>query len=187
MKLTSVAVLVFAVIAAGMAVSQLRASSAKKVDLAIARKFAEWRKSYGKLYSSPAEADYRLQVFADQLEFVDSSNREYEAAVSSRGEVLSGPMFEMNAFGDLTSEEFGAQFSGGLVSDHDELEQPTFEESSRENSDIPETQSLGQTSFIPRIRRQGTCGSCWAFATIVEVERALFLKKMRTSIYLNKN
>jgi xylem cysteine proteinase len=85
-------------------------------------------------------------------------------------------MFELNAFGDLTSEEFSAKYTGGLVSDDQELEQPTFEEPSPQNLDIPETQSLGQFPFNPRIRRQGGCGSCWAFATIVEVERALFMR-----------
>ena len=178
MKLSSLLFAGLAVLTAAVAFSQLR-SGANLRSIAFKRiqKFAEWRKTHGKLYATPSEADYRLQVFSDQLDFIEESNRNYDAAIAARGEKLSGPMFAVNSFGDLTQEEFSARFTGGLPLPQDYIEHKISEDpSTLESSEFsPERPTLGQTPFVPRIRHQGGCGSCWAFSTIVEVERSLYI------------
>src|SRR5688572_29475730 len=104
MKFTYLAILSLAVLVGSVAYVQLRVATTKNVSLARVQQFAEWKRLHGKLYATPAEVDYRLQVFIEQMEFVESRNADYEAQIASRGESLSGPMFEMNSFGDLSTE-----------------------------------------------------------------------------------
>jgi hypothetical protein len=120
--------------------------------------------------------NYRLDVFYDQKQFVDISNEEYEANIKAQGETLSGPMFALNMFADLTQEEFKAKYTGLRMPETDEV---IVEDSPSEQSDVPPQKSdtvlgasqLGQTSYQVRIRHQGGCGSCWAFSTITTMEK----------------
>ena len=177
MKLVSLLLVGIAVLTAGLAFSTLRrGKESRKTPIMTIQKFVEWQKSHGKLYASPAEADYRLQVFAEQLAFVDESNLHYDAAVAEQGGRLSGPMFEMNAFGDLGQEEFAARYTGGLLLPQDYIQQDVSEPSNSSHGQAQlQEPTLGQSNFVPKIRSQGSCGSCWAFSTIVEIERALFV------------
>jgi xylem cysteine proteinase len=188
MKFNHLAVLSLAVLVAGLAFVQLRSATSKRVNLARVQQFAEWRRAHGKLYATPAEADYRLQVFTEQAEFVESSNANYEAVIRSRGESLSSPMFELNSFGDLSTEEFAAKYTGGKSADVEMMESTVTDEETNAtlgNTPVPQIKGLGIDAFVPRIRNQGSCGSCWAFSTIVEVERALYYR-MNTYIDLSQ-
>ena len=177
MKLSSLLYVGLAVITAAIAFSQLRArTNSRFIPIKHIQQFTEWRQTHGKLYATPSEADYRLQIFSGQLDFIDESNNQYNEAITAQGKELSGPMFEMNHFGDLTQEEFSARYTGGKPSNQEYIEQanPDYDNESESSDLIEEQRILGQTPFVPKIRQQGSCGSCWAFSTIVEVERSYF-------------
>jgi cathepsin L len=131
-------------------------------------------KEHGKLYATPSEYNYRLNVFYDQTLYIDQSNRDYEAAAAASGQVLTGPMFEMNSFGDLSAEEFKAKYAGGAPLPENEVlesESPVPIEDSQQLA----ASNLGQ-SFTVNIKNQGSCGSCWAFAAVAALEKYHFDK-----------
>jgi cathepsin L len=182
---TVIMIAVLAVLTAGAALNIFRQGTQKRFSTGLSETFARWKMEHGKLYASPSENEFRLNVFADQLGFVEKSNVEYEARMAAKGEKLSGPMFEMNKFGDLTTEEFEAMYTGDVPSTQEYSEQTAEVEASV--ADLPvakPTNNLGQ-AFVPRVRNQGGCGSCWAFSAIVEFERLAF-QQYRTYIDLSQ-
>lgn len=72
--------------------------------------FKVWKTTHNRHYTREEEF-YRMQVFADNLEKITSLNEEN-----------SGASFAMNAFGDMTAEEFVNTFLGELGSDTSEEE-----------------------------------------------------------------
>ena len=121
------------------------------------------------------------------MTFIDDSNTEYERAVAFKGETLQGPMFAMNGFGDLSNEEFVARHSGGLPVENILIEnraEDSYLRTSEANQKLEKT-SLGQTQFVPRIRNQGSCGSCWSFAAVLELENNYF-RQTKTYVDLSQ-
>ena len=94
---------VTAALTGGLLYSSLSNGNSKHaVSRKVVDAFSRWRLQHGKLYASPAEGGFRLSVFAGQLSYVELKNAEYDRQALDSGVKLSGPMFEMNEFGDLT-------------------------------------------------------------------------------------
>ena len=147
--------------------------------------YARWKAQHNKLYATPAENGYRLRVFYGEKQFVDKSNVKYENAIFAKyGEVLDQPMFSLNGFADLTEEEFEVRFTGDKdTPDIEVLEDPETSTSELEdpNAGLSSLQGGLAQGYDLRIRYQGTCGSCWAFATIASVEK-LYFDKFRARV-----
>jgi KDEL-tailed cysteine endopeptidase len=172
--LITVSVALLALMSAGIIFQQV--STHKQVPHTIVQAYSKWLQEHGKLYSTPAEHNFRLGVFYEQTLYIEQINREYEEAIRLKGQTLSGPMFEMNGFGDLTVEEFKAKYTGGLIDPHEQLQDVQLPQVEAEPS--LSSSSLG-AGYNIIIRDQGGCGSCWAFAAVASLEKFYFDKQQK--------
>jgi len=154
-----------AAVSAGVFYSHLNRGSSP-VPAEIVAKYAAWKKVFGKLYATPSENDHRLRVFYGQWQFVEESNNQYNDAMAKKGEKLSGPMFEINEFDDLSDEEFDVKFNGAKLTEDELFEHVTPAETVKEDKNL--AQSAGYQIIV---RKQGSCASCWAHAAVACIEK----------------
>jgi len=90
----------------------------------------------------------------------------------------------MNAFGDLTKEEFLSQYTGFTPSDNTLLRQSN----SVDFSDIavPDSVDWVAANKVVGVKDQGQCGSCWAFSAVGSIESAYGIETGNALISLSE-
>ena len=115
------------------------------------------RKAYSKI-----EELYRIKVFAKNLLLIEK----YQAANPNA-------QFGVTKFSDLTPEEFKSMFLGlnkiPNTSENRNYYKPTI-------TDIPASWDWKEKGAVTSVKNQGSCGSCWAFSAIQNIEGQNFLK-----------
>ena len=132
--------------------------------------FDQWKLSQKRLYSTPQEQIHRLRVFYDNYKLVEEVNSK-----------KLGYRFGLNAFSDLSDEEFAAKYLQKPILVDNPLSEPLVAENPHEIF----SEKLGQTSeknwckgrglpygFCSAVRDQGSCASGYAFAAAKAIEYA---------------
>ncbi|KAJ0083114.1 hypothetical protein Patl1_10394 [Pistacia atlantica] len=115
-----------------------------------------WMAQYGRVYRDNAEKETRFKIFKDNLEYIESVNRE------GRPYKLG-----LNEFTDLTNEEFRASRNGykrGSISSG------TTSFRYENVTAVPPTMDWRKKGAVTPVKDQGQCGCCWAFSAVAAME-----------------
>jgi cathepsin L len=116
--------------------------------------FTQWMHSQSKSYAHD-EFQYRYQTFKSNLDYIVSYNAKN-----------NGVRLAMNAFGDLTNEEYRRIYLG--------LKVPAgykhIASGVKSNVSLPDSYDWRTKDAVTNIKNQEQCGSCWAFSTTGSTE-----------------
>lgn len=126
--------------------------------------FEQYKLDFGKSYKNAVEEAYRNGIFLQALDKAIMHNKDPRKTWK----------MGINQFTDITPAEFknshGWKPRWGL--DLEFLPAPEIPASFR-LSDLPNDVDWRKSSIVTKIKDQGMCGSCWAFAATESVESAL--------------
>ncbi|XP_022414605.1 cathepsin L2 [Monodon monoceros] len=140
------------------------ASAAPKLDQMLDAHWYQWKATHGRLYGMNEEG-WRRAVWEKNMKMIDLHNQEY-----SQGK--HGFTMAMNAFGDMTSEEFKQVMNGFQNQKHKKgkvFHEPLFLE-------VPKSVDWTKKGYVTPVKNQGQCGSCWAFSATGALEGQMFWK-----------
>ena len=123
--------------------------------------FFQFEKDFGKLYSSERERWERFGVFSANLRRIKSHNEEPGITYT----------LGINKFADMSDEEFKrVHLHGYSGSPRMNLLKVKPTSNEVETADLPSEVDWRKRGVVTPVKDQGYCGSCWAFATVEQVE-----------------
>eukprot|EP00112_Aurelia_sp_Birch-Aquarium-sp1_P017337 Seg4002.5 transcript_id=Seg4002.5/GoldUCD/mRNA.D3Y31 product="Counting factor associated protein D" protein_id=Seg4002.5/GoldUCD/D3Y31 len=129
--------------------------------------FFSFKESFQKDYKSPNEHEKRKNIFRHNMRFINSHNRRH-----------LGYSLKMNKFADMTEKEVN-QYTGlldepdGTYNGGKRFKIPNIDFA---NTPIPKSLDWREFGAVSKIRSQGICGSCYAYAVTSAIESAYYLK-----------
>ncbi|XP_007937299.1 procathepsin L-like [Orycteropus afer afer] len=140
------------------------ASAALEHDHSLDVEWYQWKSTYNRPYGSNEEG-WRRAVWEKNLKMIELHNQEYNQG-------KHGFTMAMNAFGDMTNEEFRQVMNGFQNEKHSKGK--VFREPP--SGHIPKSVDWRQKGYVTPVKDQGQCGSCWAFSATGALEGQMFRK-----------
>ncbi|XP_052013022.1 cathepsin M-like isoform X2 [Apodemus sylvaticus] len=139
------------------------ASSSPEPDPVLDGEWQMWKIKYGKTYSL-IEGKKRA-VWKENMKKIKLHNGE-------NGLRKHGFTMEMNAFGDMTSEEFRKMMI--------DIQIPAVKKGKsvqkRQAANLPKFINWKKRGYVTPVQRQGICNSCWAISVTGVIEGQIFQK-----------
>nr|XP_035945366.1 LOW QUALITY PROTEIN: cathepsin L1-like [Halichoerus grypus] len=133
-------------------------------DQSLDAHWSRWTAAHGKLYDENEEG-WRRAVWAKNMKMIERHNQEYSQGKHSF-------TMAMNAFGDLTSEEFRQVMNGLQIQKHEEGK----EFQAPPSAEMPSSVDWREKDYVTAVKDQGFCGLCWAFHATGALEGQMFWK-----------
>lgn len=121
--------------------------------------FEAFQKKFGKVYENAREKAHRFGIFSENLKEVRRHN-------------LSGASWKkgVNQFSDLTAEEFRATLNYKPSAQN---AAPVKKGKDINLDELPTNVDWREQGAVTNVKDQGSCGSCWAFGSIEQIESYL--------------
>ena len=132
--------------------------------------FQKFIQKYGKKYKTPSEFMKRFDIFVNNYHSIETIN--HSNLVDGR---TPDYQIGITKFADLTPEEFQTKYLNLDVpqvlklKEESEVMLPTIE-------DVPEAFDWRDNNGVSPVKNQGSCGSCWAFSTVGNLEAQYMIK-----------
>ena len=140
------------------------------VDAIMFQQFQKFIKKYQKKYNSINEFLARYEVFRrNVMETFKEENSSYKTGITK--------------FSDLTHQEFAKTY---LNLNYDALAVANFKPHIvKVTNAAPDAWDWRDKGYVSPVKDQGSCGSCWAFSTVANLE-GLYYKKKGTMVTMSE-
>ncbi|XP_073475024.1 procathepsin L-like [Aquarana catesbeiana] len=122
-----------------------------------------WKTKHGKRYVTAHDATFRRKAWEATWHKVQNHNQKYEQG-------LTKYRMEMNKFADMAPKERSSKSCLSSKKKRGTMRTNVPVRTYSRNLNIPESVDWRDSKCVTRVKNQGICGSCWAFATVGVVE-----------------
>ncbi|EGR33817.1 papain family cysteine protease, putative, partial [Ichthyophthirius multifiliis] len=131
--------------------------------------FENFNFKYNKQYQSQQQYQYRLQVFTENLKYIEQQNKKSQSFTLG-----------VNSISHLTREEFIQTYLGlNIINYYPE----NISQEIVNVEDLPDSVDWRTQGAVTPVKDQGQCGSCWAFSTTGSLEGANYLQNKTLSAF----
>ena len=139
------------------------------VDTIMFQQFQKFIKKYHKRYASINEYLARFEVFKRNVMAAFTENASYQTGITK--------------FSDLTQQEFAKTY---LNLNYDAMAVANFNPYVvKVKNAAPDAWDWREKGYVSPVKDQGSCGSCWAFSTVGNLE-GLYYKEKQTMVTLSE-
>ncbi|PAN22666.1 hypothetical protein PAHAL_4G035500 [Panicum hallii] len=142
---------------------------AERADEEVRRMYASWKSEHGRprgncdLAGGEEEDRLRLEVFRDNLRYIDAHNAEADAGLHSF-------RLGLTPFADLTVEEYRGRVLGFRGRRSAARRAGSTRYLRRRRDQLPDDVDWRQLGAVTEVKNQEQCGGCWAFSAVAAME-----------------